>query len=72
VLTFLRAAFGSAVAEGYGQTEATAAVTVTDGTDHNAGGHVGYPLTCSEVKLVDVPDMNYTAADMVNGAVHDG
>ncbi len=41
----------------YGQTEATAAVTVTDATDHMAGGHVGFPLVCSEVKLVDVPDM---------------
>jgi hypothetical protein len=28
------------------------------------GGHVGSPVACNEVKLVDVPEMNYTHADV--------
>ncbi|XP_029962498.1 long-chain-fatty-acid--CoA ligase 1-like [Salarias fasciatus] len=63
VLTFLRAAVGCQVYEGYGQTECTAGCTVTLPGDWTAG-HVGPPLPCNSVKLVDVPEMNYHA---VNG-----
>ncbi len=28
-----------------------------------SSGHVGVPLPCCEVKLVDVPEMDYTSAD---------
>ena len=31
-------------------------------------GNVGVPLVCNLVKLVDVPEMQYTANDVVNGA----
>lgn len=62
VLTFIRAAVGCMVLEGYGQTEAVAAVTLTVEGDH-VPGQVGIPLPCCSVKLVDVPDMNYYAKD---------
>ena len=55
-MTFLRCAFSCPVVEGYGQTECTAAATISLPTDaHN--GHVGGPLPCTEIKLVDVPGM---------------
>ncbi|XP_065325507.1 long-chain-fatty-acid--CoA ligase 1-like [Pelmatolapia mariae] len=60
VLTFLRAALGCQFYEGYGQTECTAGCTVTMPGDCTAG-HVGAPLPCNTVKLVDVPEMNYLA-----------
>ncbi|XP_023279127.1 long-chain-fatty-acid--CoA ligase 1-like isoform X1 [Seriola lalandi dorsalis] len=63
VLTFLRAAIGCQFYEGYGQTECTAGCTMTVPGDWTAG-HVGAPLPCNFVKLVDVPEMNYLA---VNG-----
>ncbi|KAM9741045.1 long-chain-fatty-acid--CoA ligase 1-like isoform 2-T4 [Menidia menidia] len=63
VLTFLRAALGCQFYEGYGQTECTAGCTMTTPGDWSAG-HVGAPLPCNLVKLVDVPEMNYLA---VNG-----
>ncbi|XP_036372490.1 long-chain-fatty-acid--CoA ligase 1a isoform X1 [Megalops cyprinoides] len=62
VLTFLRAALGCQFYEGYGQTECTAGCTMSMPGDWTAG-HVGAPLPCNTVKLVDVPDMNYNAAN---------
>uniref|UniRef100_A0AAY4BG93 Long-chain-fatty-acid--CoA ligase n=1 Tax=Denticeps clupeoides TaxID=299321 RepID=A0AAY4BG93_9TELE len=62
VLTFLRAALGCQFYEGYGQTECTAGCTMSMPGDWTAG-HVGPPLPCNHVKLVDVPDMNYFAAN---------
>ncbi|KAG7506764.1 long-chain-fatty-acid-CoA ligase 5 [Solea senegalensis] len=62
VLNFLRAALGCQIFEGYGQTECTAGCTFTmpgDGTS----GHVGVPLPCNIVKLVDVEEMNYFASN---------
>ncbi|KAM7417103.1 hypothetical protein PAMA_016964 [Pampus argenteus] len=63
VLSFLRAAIGCQFYEGYGQTECTAGCTLTMPGDWTAG-HVGAPLPCNSLKLVDVPEMNYLA---VNG-----
>ncbi|XP_070693585.1 long-chain-fatty-acid--CoA ligase 1-like [Pempheris klunzingeri] len=60
VLTFLRAAIGCQFYEGYGQTECTAGCTLTVPGDLKAG-HVGAPLPCNSIKLVDVPEMNYLA-----------
>ncbi|XP_062380415.1 long-chain-fatty-acid--CoA ligase 1-like [Sardina pilchardus] len=64
VLTFLRGALGCQFYEGYGQTECTAGCTITLPGDWTAG-HVGAPLPCNDIKLVDVAEMNYLAA---NGA----
>uniref|UniRef100_A0A7N8XX28 Long-chain-fatty-acid--CoA ligase n=1 Tax=Mastacembelus armatus TaxID=205130 RepID=A0A7N8XX28_9TELE len=68
VLTFLRAAIGCQFYEGYGQTECTAGCTMTLSGDWTAG-HVGAPLPCNWIKLVDVPEMNYLA---VNGEGENG
>ena len=48
------------VLEGYGQTESTAGATLSMPGDFSAG-HVGAPLPCNYIKLVDVPDMEYYA-----------
>ncbi|KAM4604008.1 long-chain-fatty-acid--CoA ligase 1a isoform 1-T2 [Polymixia lowei] len=62
VLTFLRAALGCQFYEGYGQTECTAGCSMSMPGDWTAG-HVGAPLPCNSVKLVDVAEMNYLAAN---------
>ncbi|KAM5192103.1 long-chain-fatty-acid--CoA ligase 1 isoform 1-T4 [Mantella aurantiaca] len=60
VLTFLRAALGCQFYEGYGQTECTAGCSLSIPGDWTAG-HVGPPMPCNYVKLVDVEEMNYFA-----------
>lgn len=62
VLAFLKIAFCCQIKEGYGQTESAAAVCVTWEHDPEVGT-VGSPFTSCEVKLLDVPDMNYTSED---------
>ncbi|KAJ8262201.1 hypothetical protein GJAV_G00163660 [Gymnothorax javanicus] len=62
VLTFMRAALGCQFYEGYGQTECTAGCTMSMPGDWSAG-HVGAPLPCNFVKLVDVAEMNYFATN---------
>uniref|UniRef100_A0A7N8WJM1 Long-chain-fatty-acid--CoA ligase n=1 Tax=Mastacembelus armatus TaxID=205130 RepID=A0A7N8WJM1_9TELE len=61
VLGFLRAALGCQVYEAYGQTECTAGCTYTTPGDWTPG-HVGAPLPCNLIKLVDVPEKNYFAS----------
>uniref|UniRef100_A0A8C1WK95 Long-chain-fatty-acid--CoA ligase n=1 Tax=Cyprinus carpio TaxID=7962 RepID=A0A8C1WK95_CYPCA len=61
VLDFLRAALGCQVYEAYGQTECTAGCTYTTPGDWTAG-HVGAPLPCNLIKLLDVAEKNYFAA----------
>lgn len=63
VLTFLRCALGCTIVEGYGQTECVAPCTTTLLGDYSVG-HVGPPLPCCHIKLIDVPEMEYFA---VNG-----
>lgn len=62
ILTFLRAALGCQFYEGYGQTECTAGCSMSMPGDWSAG-HVGPPLPCNAIKLVDVEEMNYFAAN---------
>ncbi|KAM3592274.1 uncharacterized protein V6R79_016067 [Siganus canaliculatus] len=62
VLNFLRASLGCQVFEAYGQTESTAGCTFTTPGDATSG-HVGVPLPCNIVKLVDVEEMNYFASN---------
>ncbi|NWJ01555.1 ACSL1 ligase, partial [Crypturellus undulatus] len=61
VLTFLRTALGCQFYEGYGQTECTAGCSLSLPGDWTAG-HVGAPMPCNMIKLVDVEEMNYLAA----------
>lgn len=58
VLSFMRAALGCGVFQGYGQSEDTAACTVSLVGDQDPG-HVGPPMCNCRVKLVSVPEMNY-------------
>jgi long-chain acyl-CoA synthetase len=62
VMMFLRVCFGCHVLEGYGMTETACTITITR-TDDPTIGHVGAPLPCCEIKLVDIPEMNYMTTD---------
>lgn len=62
VIDFLRICFSADVYEGYGQTETTAGLSITVMNDCESG-HVGVPLPAGEVKLLDVPSMNYFSTD---------
>jgi len=62
VLDFLRLAFICEVYEGYGQTESCGGSSVTLTGDYESG-NVGTPIPSCEIKLVDVPEMNYTSND---------
>ena len=54
----LKVTFCCPVVQGYGQTESSGAMTIGFTTD-NSSGHVGGPLRNCEIKLVDVPELNY-------------
>jgi len=58
VKDFMRVVMGARMVEGYGLTETTA-VSALVHIDDPTNFHVGMPSTSSELKLVDVPDMNY-------------
>ena len=62
-LEFLRVALGCEVIEAYGQTESCGGLTVSWCGDYSLG-HVGNPLSNTEVKLVSVPEMGYHAKDL--------
>lgn len=47
---------------GYGQTECTAVATMTLPTE-TIGGHVGGPVMCAHIKLVDVAELDYYSKD---------
>ncbi|XP_046631194.1 long-chain-fatty-acid--CoA ligase 1-like isoform X2 [Daphnia pulicaria] len=61
VMTFMRCALGCVIIECYGLTECAAPTTLTVNGDFTPE-HVGTPIPCCAIKLVDVPDMNYFAA----------
>ncbi|KAK3418558.1 hypothetical protein EUGRSUZ_H04493 [Eucalyptus grandis] len=62
VADFLRVCFGCQVLEGYGMTETSCVISCMDEGD-TLSGHVGSPNPACEIKLVDVPEMNYTSED---------
>jgi len=61
VQDFLRICFMCKVIQGYGLTETNGVLSLTEPNDIRTG-HVGGPAVTVEVKLVDVPDMNYTSS----------
>ena len=63
VLCFLKVCFCCPIVEGYGQTENFGAGTGMS-TKDNISGHIGAPIACTELKLVDVPEMEYSVNDM--------
>ncbi|KAJ4787081.1 Long-chain acyl-CoA synthetase 1 [Rhynchospora pubera] len=63
VMEFLRICFGCEILEGYGMTETSCVISVMDIGDKLIG-HVGSPNPSIEIKLVDVPEMNYTSDDV--------
>lgn len=62
VFEFLRICFGATVSEGYGMTETACTISMTRPDDATIG-HVGAPVDCAEIKLEDIPDMNYKNTD---------
>ncbi|XP_022973650.1 long chain acyl-CoA synthetase 6, peroxisomal-like [Cucurbita maxima] len=62
ILEFLKICFGGIVFEGYGMTETSCVISAMD-PDDTLCGHVGAPNPACEIKLVDVPEMNYTSDD---------
>jgi long-chain acyl-CoA synthetase len=70
VMQFLRVGFSCPVIEGYGMTETCSGGTITNVDDYNVLGNVGSPLPSVEIKLADVPEMDYRSADMLNGVPH--
>ncbi|KAL1342688.1 hypothetical protein HN51_029203 [Arachis hypogaea] len=65
VMEFLKICFGARVSEGYGMTETTCIISCMD-LDDNLCGHVGSANPACEIKLVDVPEMNYSSDDQPN------
>lgn len=65
VFDFLKICFGARVVEGYGMTETTCTITSMD-EDDTTSGHVGSPSPSCEVKLADVPEMEYMSTDRPN------
>uniref|UniRef100_A0A158Q7T5 long-chain-fatty-acid--CoA ligase n=1 Tax=Elaeophora elaphi TaxID=1147741 RepID=A0A158Q7T5_9BILA len=62
VMNFSRAVYGCLLIEGYGQTECSAAGTITLPYD-TVGGHVGGPAVWAQVKLVDAKELGYSAEE---------
>lgn len=62
VKDFLQVVFCCPVVEGYGLTETCAIATMTP-MEAREPGHVGAPASCTYIKLVDVPEMEYTSKD---------
>ena len=50
----------------YGMTENCGTCTHTTRGDPQAGGTIGPPQPVNELKLIDVPSMNYTVDDKPN------
>ena len=63
VLNFLRCALSCEIVEGYGQTEDAAGILLTKTYDP-VTGHLGGPGYSTELKLIDVPDLEYKSTDV--------
>lgn len=61
-LKFLKIAFCCPINEGYGQTENTAAGAASWSNDPEVG-HIGCPYPTCDMRLYDIPEMDYTSKD---------
>lgn len=66
VLQFLKVALGTKVLQAYGQTENCGIVTISLADDPEIGKTTGGVQPAVEVRLVDCPEMGYTADDKPN------
>ncbi|KAK3697774.1 hypothetical protein QZH41_010322 [Actinostola sp. cb2023] len=63
VMMFFKCSLGQCfIVEGYGQTECSAVCCLQFPNDLTAG-HVGPPIPCNIIKLVDVPEKNYSVKE---------
>ncbi|KAK0411811.1 hypothetical protein QR680_005859 [Steinernema hermaphroditum] len=62
VMNFSRIAYGCPLFEGYGQTECSAAGTLSLPYDTEPS-HVGGPAPWAQVKLIDVPELGYLSSE---------
>ncbi|EGD77379.1 hypothetical protein PTSG_08475 [Salpingoeca rosetta] len=65
IYDFLRVVFGCDVQQGYGLTESVCGGCITP-YGFIPPGTIGEPVPCCEVRLVDVPALNYTHKDSPN------
>ena len=63
ILNFLRCALSCEIVEGYGQTEDAAGILLTRTYDPVAG-HLDGPGYSAELKLIDVPELEYKSTDV--------
>ncbi|KAE9549405.1 hypothetical protein FO519_007384 [Halicephalobus sp. NKZ332] len=62
VMNFSKIIYGCPLVEGYGQSECSAAGNLSMPSD-TGNGHVGGPAPWAQVKLVDVPELEYYSID---------
>jgi len=62
VMDFMRIAFSCEIFEGYGSTETVGCISLTRRNETEAGNN-GVPWPCCELKLRDIPEMNYSSED---------
>ncbi|OMJ72737.1 hypothetical protein SteCoe_28744 [Stentor coeruleus] len=60
-LDFIKIFFGCNFLEAYGQTEVAGASTFSYRNDFRSG-HIGGPIGCISIKLIDIPEMSYLAS----------
>ncbi|EGD75308.1 acyl-CoA synthetase [Salpingoeca rosetta] len=62
IMDFLKVVFCCDVLQGYGMTENAAAACATP-LGYARAGTIGEPVPCCEIKLEDVPELEYTSKD---------
>ncbi|VDK18768.1 unnamed protein product [Anisakis simplex] len=71
ILRFSRAVLGYVIVEGYGATECAAGTSAVIEADPITE-HIGIPLACAAIKLVDVPELGYYAKDQAGEICYRG
>ncbi|KAK3818005.1 MAG: hypothetical protein JOS17DRAFT_778315 [Linnemannia elongata] len=65
-LKYIRAVMGIHVMATYGRTETSGIVTSRNMFDYSNDAHLGAPVGCNEIKLLDDPEGRYTSGDQSN------